>query len=59
MFAKFRFSISSRYDDIIAEVKGGQLYAPQRLAGGAEAWVKSAGLNLGDVQTLYFLILSI
>ena len=28
MCAKFRFSISSRCDDIIAEVKGGQLYAP-------------------------------
>ena len=36
MCAKFRFSISSRCDDIIAEVKGATLY-PQRLAGGAEA----------------------
>ena len=39
MCAKFRFSISSRSDDINAEVKGGgQLYALlQRLAGGAES----------------------
>ena len=39
MCAKFRFSISSRSDDIVAEVKGGQLYAlpsVRRLAGGAE-----------------------
>ena len=28
MCAKFRFSIFSRCDDIAAEVKGGQLYAP-------------------------------
>ena len=45
MCAKFRFSISSRCDDIFAGVKGGgQLYAPPA-AGGWRGGPAAAGVN--------------
>ena len=49
MCAKFRFSISSRCDDIVAEVKGGN-FMPPPAAGGWRGGPAAAGLSLIDVD---------
>ena len=50
MCAKFRFAISSRCDDIVAEVKGGQLYAPPA-AGGWRGGPAAAGLKMVTIDS--------
>ena len=57
MCAKFRFSISSRCDDMVAEVKGGN-YMPPPAAGGWRGGPAAAGLTYLYQLTLCVMHLS-
>ena len=52
MCAKFRFSISSRCDDIAAEVKGGNFTPPPQAAGGWRGGPAAAGLTTQNTHSL-------
>ena len=52
MCAKVRFSISSRFDDIVAEVKGGN-FIPSPAAGGWRGGPAAAGLSGGSEFLLH------
>ena len=53
MCAKFRFSISSRSDDIVAEVKGGNFMPSPPAAGGWRGGPAAAGLSGGSEFLLH------